>query len=128
LPDSSPDPIIDFGPAKVIGPRWNAPKQTKAGPMPADYGLRLNKDEGMGPCRPKPAQKNPKHPIFDCQPRPRILSIKNAQLLAQSKDLNAQIIAGTEERTKKSEKSNAKWNHSPGFISLETAPALAPNT
>ena len=96
--------------------------------MPADYGLRLNNDEGMGPCGPKPAQKNPKHPIFDCQPRPRILSLKNAQLLAQSRDLNAQIIAGTEERTKKSEKSNAKWNHSPGFISWETAPALAPNT
>jgi hypothetical protein len=38
-------------------------------------------------------------------------------LLAQSKDLIAQIAARTEKRAEKSDKSNAKWDHGLGFMS-----------
>jgi len=40
------------------------------------------------------------------QSRARISSLKNAQLLAQGKDLKAETETGTEERTERGEESN----------------------
>ena len=105
LPDQRPNFIIDDGPDKAFGPRLKAPRRTKAGRMPADYGLRLDNDWGMGPCRPKPAEAKPKPSIPHSQSRARISLLENAQLLAQGKDLNAQIVAGAEERTRKAKNS-----------------------
>jgi len=105
LPDKSPNFIIDYGPDKAFGPRSKAPRRTKAGRMPADCGLRLDNDWGMGPCRPKPEEPKPKPSIRHSESRARISLLEGAQLLAQGSDLNARIVAGAEEHTRKAKTS-----------------------
>jgi hypothetical protein len=46
----------------------------------------------------------------------RIFSLEHAQLLTEGKDLEAKVVAGTEEGPKAGKKSKGKWNHGPEFI------------
>jgi hypothetical protein len=39
-----------------------------------------------------------------------------AQLLAQGKDLEAEVVAGTEESADAGEEADEKWSHEYGFI------------
>ena len=84
--------------------------------MPGDNGFRFDNDQDVAPCRPKPAQQNPKYPILDSQPRARLFSLEYAQLLTEGKDLEAEIVAGTEKGAETGEEANEKWNHGPRFI------------
>jgi hypothetical protein len=51
------------------------------------------------------------HPIPHSQPRARMFSLEHAQLLAKGKDLEAEVLAGTEGSADAGEESKAKWNH-----------------
>ena len=80
-PDESSNLGIDLWPAKALWTRSKAPEQPKASPMPGDNGFWFDNDKDISPCRPKPAEQNPKYPILHLQPWARIFSIENAQLL-----------------------------------------------
>ena len=67
--------------------------------------------------------QNPKHSILDSQSRARNPSFKYTQLLTEGKDLDAEIVAGTEESAEAGEKADEEWNHRPGFITQGSAPA-----
>ena len=84
--------------------------------MPADNRLWLDDDQDIAPCRPKPAQQNPKHSIPDLQARARMFSFKQTQLLAESKNLETEIVSRTEKGTEKEE----YWDHGLEFISYLT--------
>ena len=43
-------------------------------------------------------------------------SLEHAQLLAEGKDLETKVAAGTEENAETGEEADEKWNHGPGFI------------
>jgi len=81
--------------------------------------------QNVGPCRPEPAEQNPKHPILDPRPRARICSFEHAQLRAQCESLKTKVIAGTVEGAETGEESNEKSNHELGFIAQEPLPAPA---
>jgi hypothetical protein len=107
---------IDRGPAKASGARTKAPEQPKAGSMPGHNGFRFDEDQGTAPCRPKTAEQNPKYPIVDSQPRARMFSLEYAQLLTEGKNLQTEVVTGTEDGFEKAEEIDEKRNRSPGFI------------
>ncbi len=84
--------------------------------MPGDNGLWFNHNQGIAPCGPITAEKNPEYPILDSQPRARMFSLEYAQLLTEGKDLQAEAVTGTEKGVEEAEKANGKRNHRPGFI------------
>jgi hypothetical protein len=45
-----------------------------------------------------------------------MFSLEYAQLLTQGQDLDAEVVAGTEEGAEVGEKANEKWNYEPGLI------------
>ena len=45
-----------------------------------------------------------------------MFSLEHAQLLTQGKDLEAEVVAGTEECAEAGEEADEKWNHEFGFI------------
>src|SRR5262245_5015634 len=47
--------------------------------------------------RPEAAEQDPKYSILDSRPRVRLFSLEYAQLLTEGKDLNAEVVARTEE-------------------------------
>jgi hypothetical protein len=67
--------------------------------MPADNRFWFDDDQDLAPCRPKPTEQNPKCSILDSQPRVMMFSIEDAQLLTKGKDLEAQVVSGTEKGT-----------------------------
>jgi hypothetical protein len=115
---------IDLWPAEAPWARSQAPEKPKASPVPGDNGFRFDNDKNVAPCRPKPAQQNPKHPILHSQSRARMLWFEYAQLLAQGEDFEAEVVAETEESAHAGDEGNEKWDHEPGFIAREPIPAL----
>ena len=115
-PGESSNLGIDLWPAEALWPRSKAPEQPKASPMPGDNGFWFENDQGIAPCRPKPAEQNPEYPILHSQPRARIVSLEHAQLLTEGTDLKTEVVAGTEEAAEAGEKPKGKWHHGTGFI------------
>ena len=116
---------MDLGPAPPLGARSKAPEQSKTSPMPSDHGLGFDDDQDVVPGRPEPAERYPKQPILDAQPRARILSLQYAELLAKGQDLEAEAVTGTEEGAEGGEETQEKWNHGLGFMAYESVPAPA---
>ena len=87
---------IDRWPAQALAPRSKAPEQPKASPMPGDNGFWFDNNQGVAPCGPKTAKQNPKYSILELKPRTRNFSLEYAQLLTQGKDLEAEMVAGTD--------------------------------
>ncbi len=114
---------IDPWPAKPLGPRSKAPEQSKAGPMPRDNGLGFDDDQDVIPRRPEPAEKCPKQPILDAQPRARILSLEDAYVVAKGQDLKAEAVIGTKENAQAVEERKEKRNHGSGLIAYASIPA-----
>ena len=76
--------------------------------------------QNVGPCRPEPAEQNPKYPILDSRPRARICSFEHAQLPAQCENLKTKVVAVTEEGAETGEESSEKvimssdlWHRNP---------------
>jgi hypothetical protein len=46
----------------------------------------------------------------------RLFTLEYAQLLTEGKDLEAEVVAGTEECAEAGKEVDEKWNHEPGFI------------
>jgi hypothetical protein len=65
--------------------------------MPGDNGFWFDDDQDVAPSRPKTAEQNPKYSILDSQLRMRNFSLKYSHLLTEGKDLEAEVVAGTEE-------------------------------
>jgi hypothetical protein len=84
--------------------------------MPGDNGFWFNDDQDVAPRRPKPAEQNPKYPILHSKPGARLFSLEYTQLLTEGKDLEAEVVAGTEECAEAGEESKGKWNHEFRFI------------
>jgi hypothetical protein len=84
--------------------------------MPGDNRFWFDDNQDVAPCRPKAAEQNPKHSILDSQPRARLFPFEHAQLLTEGEDLEAEVVAGTEECAEAGEEVCAKWNHEFGFI------------
>ena len=70
----------------------------------------------------KPTEQNPKYSILGSQLRSRNLSLHYAQLLTEGKDLETEVVAGTEKSAEAGEKADEQWNHGPGFIAQGSAP------
>lgn len=79
--------------------------------MPTGNGFRSDNDQDVAPCRPKPAQQDPKYPILHSQPRARPFSLEHAQLLTEGKDLEAEIVAGTKESAEAGKETHEKKGH-----------------
>ena len=84
--------------------------------MPCDNGFRFDNDQDVAPCRPEAAEQDPKYSILDSQSRVRLFSLEYAQLLTEGKDLEAEVVARTEECAKAGDEGDKKWNHEFGFI------------
>ncbi len=69
---------------------------------------RLNNDQNIGPCGPKPAGQNLEHSISRPEARARMFPFEYAQLLTQGDDLEAEMLMGTEEGAEKGEESSNK--------------------
>ena len=65
--------------------------------MPANHGVRLNNDEGLGPTRPDAAQDGPEQPVQGAQVRARMVSFEYRELLPQGEDLQGVIAPTAEE-------------------------------
>jgi hypothetical protein len=126
-PNESSNLPIDRWPADLLGARSQPPEQSEARSMPGDNRLWFDNDQDVGPCRPKAAEQNPKHSILDSHPRARLCSLEHAQLLTEGKDLEAEVVAGTEECAEAVEEAQEKWNHELGFIAYRRTPASALN-
>ena len=96
----------DFRPAQALWPGPKTPKQTKASPLPRNNSFWFNDDQDVAPCRAKPTEQNPKDSILGSQLRSRNLSLHYAQLLTEGKDLEAEVVAGTEESAEAGEKAD----------------------
>ena len=64
--------------------------------MPGDNRFRFDDDQDISPSGPKTMDQNPKYPILDPEGRARMFPLQYGQLLAESKDFQAEVVAGTE--------------------------------
>jgi hypothetical protein len=76
--------------------------------VPGDNRIWLDDDQDIAPRRPKPTEQNPKCSIPHSEARARVFSLEDAQLLAERKDLEAEIVAGPEEGGEAAEKADEK--------------------
>ena len=67
--------------------------------MPADYRLRFRDNENGSPARPDTTKAYPKQPVQRIQPRTRLFSFEDGELLPQGKDLDGVVSASAEERS-----------------------------
>jgi hypothetical protein len=74
--------------------------------MPGDNSSWLADDQDVAPRGLEAAEQNPKYSILDSQARTRMLSLEYAQLLKQGKDLDAQVVVGTEKGAEAGEEAN----------------------
>jgi len=61
--DEIPDLSWNFRTAFASPPAFPTPEELEAFAMPADNGLWLHDDEGLGPVSPDPRQKDPEQAI-----------------------------------------------------------------
>jgi hypothetical protein len=86
LDDHAKDQFSQF-PAHVSSsclgpmPREPRPVRLEPCPMPANDGVRFNKNQCPLPSRPEPAQHHPEQPIRNCKSRLGMLPPEDAELL-----------------------------------------------
>ena len=90
---------IDFAPAEVGHTRTESPVQSKSSAVPADYRLGLDEDEGLGPAVPDGGQCHPEQAVPPLDMRPRIFTFEHGDLLAESEDLQSEVVVRTDEGT-----------------------------
>ena len=75
-------------------PRDPPPIPAIAFAMPAQNGLWPNDHQRRPPTQPVPTEPDPEQPVRSAQPRARLASLEDFDLLAQREDLEQQIGAG----------------------------------
>ena len=83
---------------------------SKAGPMPADHGLRLDNDQRLLPTRPQAFQRDPEQLIETAQSRARSFGMDSQQLLAQGEVLENEVFSGSKRRVSQP-RSDESQNH-----------------
>jgi hypothetical protein len=78
-------------------PREPRPAELEPRPMPANYGLRLHKDQCLLPSRPEPPQDNPEEFVTNGKSRLRMPFLEDSELLPQSQIFQEQITTGAKE-------------------------------
>ena len=78
-------------------PREPPPIQLEPYPMPANDGLRLDKDQCPLPSRPKPPQHHPKQFIRSAKPQLRVALPQDCKLLPKSQIFQQQVAARAKE-------------------------------
>jgi hypothetical protein len=76
--------------------------------MPSGNGFRFDDDQDIAPVGPETAEQNPEYSVFHSKPRARMFSLEYAQLLTESKDLQAEAVTGTEEGIEEGEEADEK--------------------
>jgi hypothetical protein len=72
--------------------------------MLGDNGFQFDNNQGVAPCRPKPTEQNPKHPLILSGVRKFRFSM--AQLLAHHEVLDGLAATGTEEDAEEREQAD----------------------
>jgi hypothetical protein len=79
--------------------------------MPADDGLRLNKDQCLLPPRPKPPQHHPEQFVRSGKPRLRMPLFQNGEMLAQDEVFKKQVPVGAHNANQESEEKSQRSGH-----------------
>jgi hypothetical protein len=79
--------------------------------MPQDYGVRFDQNQGIGPIRPQPPQRNPEQSIESVQLRARLLALINGKLLPKGGSLQAEIVVRYRGCSQVRQRRGQKRNH-----------------
>jgi len=110
-PDQLPDLWTHLRSAPSTKPGPPPPKQTEARTMPGNHGLRLDKDQGLGPAGPQSAEHNPEQPIKAIQLRARLLALKHGKLLAKGSGFQSEIVTRQKEGAEVGDHRTGKSEH-----------------
>ena len=86
-----------FAAAETRGTRPESPVQPKSSAVPADHSLGFDQDERVAPTIPECVQRHPEQAVATSKMGPRMLAFEHRELLTQGENLQAEIVAGTEE-------------------------------
>src|ERR1017187_6924283 len=86
-----------FSSDRLSSSRDPTPVQPKAGPMPANHGLRSNEDQRPFPARPNSSQNDPEQPVDRTQSRARSLCVQSQQLLPKGEVLHEEFFSGAKD-------------------------------
>src|ERR1019366_1655575 len=86
-----------FSSDRLSSSRDPTPVQPKAGPMPANHGLRSNEDQRPFPARPNSSQNDPEQPVDRTQSRARSLCVQSQQLLPKGEVLQEEFFSGAKD-------------------------------
>ena len=92
-PDQLPDLFTHLRSSRSTMPGPPPPKQPESSTMPANDGLRLHDDQGLGPAGPQASERNPKQPIKAIQLGTGPLPLENSELLAKSGGFQSEVVA-----------------------------------
>ena len=95
-PDQTADFIGDLGPAATRA-GTPMPVEPENGAVPADDGLGLHHDEGVGPAGPKAAAGRPEESVRRVQYWPRPFPFEDRDLLSEGEDFQGRVASSTEE-------------------------------
>ena len=95
-PNQNTNLVANLRPATArTGPL--TPVQLKARPMPADDGLRLHDDEGLGPAGPNLPQGGPEQPVEGGQRWSQPFALEHSYLLSEGEDFESGVTATVKE-------------------------------
>ena len=93
----------DPGSADPFGSGSQSPKPPEALMLPADHGVWLHEDQGVGPTAPDLPEEYPKCPVSGPEFRSWALLFEDRQWLAQGQVLHYQLQPGPEQQPGKSD-------------------------
>jgi hypothetical protein len=96
-------------------PGDQTPVESKACPVPTDDGFGRNHDEGLFPLRPKPTSGDPEEFVDQRQPRLRVLTLQDSELLPKREILQRKLPTATEKPNEYSEPEQEQIVHEPGL-------------
>jgi hypothetical protein len=92
-------------------PREPRPIQLEPCPVPANDSLRLDEDQRPLPSRPEPPQHHPEQFVRSSEPRLRVPSFQDAELLPKSQILQETVAARTGRSNERDEQEPQRTRH-----------------
>jgi hypothetical protein len=96
--------------------RLPLPEEPKSLPVPPDNGLRLYRNQDLGPPGPYAVQGHPEQPIQPIQPRTWPFPLEKDELLPQGEDLQGGVIPTAEENSNSGQESEDELEHELYFV------------